>query len=118
MFKLLAGFVLLCGYFIAGKFIVFWTSFPLPAALIGLLLLFATFMLLGKVPASIQSASQALLAHMSILFVPSTLAILILHEQLADHVTVIVTALIVSTLLSLAVTGWLAQRLMVNESDE
>jgi len=85
---------------------------PLPGPVIGMLLLFTAFAWRGGVPASIQRAARGLLEHLSLLFVPAGVGILVHVSLVAEEWLPIAVALVASTLLTIAVTGLVARALI------
>ena len=83
----------------------------LPAALLGLLLLFFGLLLLGRVPTALEKVSQFLLRHMSFFFIPPLIAAWFYAEQLGSKLWLFLLGIIVSTFISLCITSWLGQRL-------
>jgi holin-like protein len=77
-------------------------------------LLFAALVARGRVPDALGSAADGLAKHLSLLFVPAGVGVMMYARQLADEWVPIVAALVVSTVLAIAVAGvvfrWLAGR--------
>ncbi|MGS2720709.1 CidA/LrgA family protein [Paraglaciecola aestuariivivens] len=85
----------------------------LPPALLGLLLLFATLLVLGRVPQPLMLVSQFCLRHLSLFFIAPLLAAGYYFEQLADRWWLFAVAIAFSTFLSLLLTAWLAKKMRV-----
>ena len=96
----------------------------LPAALLGLLLLFIALLFLGRVPTALEYVSQFCLRHLSFFFIPPLVAAWFYAEQLGDHLWLFLFAVMLSTFVSLCLTSWLGQRFFghanksVNQDDE
>lgn len=93
---------------------------PVPGPVLGLVLLFLGLTLRGGLPDELQATAQGLLRHLSLLFVPAGTGIVLHLARIRAEWLAIVTALVLSTLLTLAVTALvfrLAARL-VGESDQ
>lgn len=90
----------------------YWLShyLALPAALLGLLLLFFTLICLGRVPKHLEYVSQFFLRHLSLFFIPPLVAAWVYAEQLGEHLWLFLFAIILSTFVSLCITSWLGQR--------
>ena len=58
---------------------------PLPASLLGLLVLLLGLMWLKRIPPALLKVSQFVLGHMLVLFVPATMGVLLYAEKLADN---------------------------------
>jgi holin-like protein len=83
----------------------------LPAALLGLLLLFIGLVILGRVPKSLELVCQFLLRHLSFFFIPPLVAAWFYVEQLGNNLWLFLLAIIFSTFVSLCLTSWLGQQL-------
>jgi holin-like protein len=82
----------------------------LPAALLGLLLLFIGLLILGRVPKALEYVSQFLLGHLSFFFIPPLVAAWFYAEQLGNKLWLFLFAIMLSTFVSLCLTSWLGQR--------
>ncbi|QHJ13374.1 Holin-like protein CidA [Paraglaciecola mesophila] len=92
------------------------TFIPLPASLLGLLVLLLGLIWLKRIPNALLIVSQFVLGHMLVLFVPATMGILLYAETLADNLPWLVLSIVISTLLSLGITAWICQRLLQAKS--
>lgn len=97
--------------------IVFWLLgyglshyIALPAALLGLLLLFITLLFLRRVPEPLEYLSQFCLQHLSFFFIPPLVASWFFTEQLGDKLWLFLFGIMLSTFVSLYLTSWLGQR--------
>ncbi len=95
---------------LAGEVIARGLNLPLPGPVLGMLLLFLALAVRGGVGHELQTTSQNLLQHLSLLFVPAGTGIMIHLHRVADEWLPLVIALLASTALTLAVTA-LAMRL-------
>lgn len=111
MLNILPAFASLVALLYAGEWLSERLPIYLPGPLIGLLLLFFILVILGRVPAGLEKLCQMLLQHLSVLFVPATLGIVIYQQQLAKHPLIILSALIISTIVSMYFTALLSQYL-------
>lgn len=85
--------------------------FPVPASLLALSLLLLIFCVLGQVPPSMERVCQFLLSHLSLLFIPIIVSVALYGEAVREHLWLLGVALLLSTAVSLALTGWVAQKL-------
>jgi holin-like protein len=105
------GFLLLVGFAWLGDVLKNTLQLPLPGAVIGMLALLIALMIYGSVPDVLARASQPLLSHMSLLFIPPGVGLFFLDQQIIQQWPAIVCALIISTAITLALVGILMQRL-------
>jgi putative effector of murein hydrolase LrgA (UPF0299 family) len=101
--------LLLCQ--LAGEFIVLWLDWPVPGPVIGMALLFIGLVIRGGVPEPLAETANGLLAHLSLLFVPAGVGVMTHLTLLGNQWLPLTASLLVSTLLTIGVTGWLMQRL-------
>lgn len=100
---------ILFGCLALGEFIVFLTGIPLPSSIIGMLLL--TFFLKTKVLRLewVQGLANFLVDNIGFFFVPPGVAVMLYFDVIKAEVVPIVVATVISTVLVLAVTGWVHQ---------
>jgi holin-like protein len=79
---------------------------PVPGPVVGMLALFVTLLFRRKVPESLGTAADGLARHLSLLFVPAGVGVMLHFARLADDWVPIVVALLVSTILTIAAAGW------------
>ncbi|MBY6186147.1 CidA/LrgA family protein [Marinobacter hydrocarbonoclasticus] len=103
--ELLLGLGSLLGFWLLGEGISHGLALPIPGSVIGLLLLFAILCLLGRVPASIAVASEGLLKYLALLFVPAGVGVMVYGDQLLAAWLPTSVAVVVATLLTLAVSA-------------
>ncbi|MFW6380062.1 MAG: CidA/LrgA family protein [Halorhodospira sp.] len=106
---MLYGLTLLLGFQLAGEVLARLLGLPLPGPVLGLVLLFAGLVLLGRVPACLRTATEGLLRYLALLFVPAGVGIMRHLERLGADGTAIAAALVLSTALALGVTAALFQ---------
>lgn len=101
---------LLCllGCQLLGEVLVQLTRAPVPGPVLGMLLLALWLGLVarGRIPAALGQTADVLLAHLSLLFVPAGVGVLLHLERIAAEWLAIVGALLLSTLLAIAATAW------------
>lgn len=88
-----------------GEFAVSATGLPLPGPVVGMVLLFLYLLVKGAVPEQLSQVSGALLNNLSLLFVPAGVGVMAHFELLGNDVWPLSVALVVSTLLTVAVTA-------------
>jgi holin-like protein len=109
---MLGAFTLLLVYQLAGEVIVHLLGLPVPGPVVGMLLLFLTLWLRGSAPersrdsfAGLRDTCQTLLSHLSLLFVPAGVGVMLHFKRLGAEWLPISVALVVSTVLTIAVTA-------------
>lgn len=95
--------ILLCQ--LIGEVTVLVTGLPVPGPVLGMLLLLGGLFLRGGVPESVGRTAETLLAHLSLLFVPAGVGVLVHWERMRGQWAAIVAALVLGTLITLAVTA-------------
>ncbi|MFM7025562.1 MAG: CidA/LrgA family protein [Limnohabitans sp.] len=97
---------------ISGDALVSKAGWPIPGALVGLLMLFGLLALMGRVPQAVDDASTPLLRHLMLFLIPSVAAVSLYFSQLTLHMVLFLLISTVVTGLALAVTAWTLRRLM------
>ena len=110
--RLLTGFTLLLALQIAGEAVVRLTALPVPGPVVGLLLLLGALVALPALEPRVADASGALLSHLSLLFVPAGVGVVVHLARLEGAVLGVAVTLALSTLAGLAVTALVLQRLL------
>jgi holin-like protein len=95
----------LLGCQLAGEFLVRLANVPFPGPVLGMLLLFLVLMFRKTVPTELRAASRGLLDHLTLLFVPAGTSIMLHFARIEAEWLPIATALVVSTILTIAVTA-------------
>jgi holin-like protein len=95
--------LLLCQ--LAGESIVRAVDLPVPGPVLGTVLMLAFLSLRKSVPETLDRTSHDLLANFSLLFVPAGAGIILHVQRLEAEAVALLTALIVSTALTIAVAA-------------
>lgn len=103
------GMAILLAFHFLGLLIQKAASVPIPANVIGLILFTACLFLKIVKLAWVEESAQFLLRHMLLFFVPFVVGTMAYFPLIRESLLSIVFGLVVSTLVSLAVTGWLTQ---------
>ncbi len=101
--------LLLCQ--LAGEVIARLFKLPIPGPVIGMMLLFAGLVIRRGIPENLEKTGTTLLSHLSLLFIPAGVGVTVHLKLLADEWLPIAVALVVSTVITLAVTGLVMQAL-------
>lgn len=96
---------------LAGESLVVALGLPVPGPVAGMMLLFAGLVIHGGIPEGIERVGGALLSHLSLLFVPAGVGVMLHGALLGRDWLAVSVALVVSTLATILVTGWLMARL-------
>lgn len=95
-----------------GELIVVGTGLPLPGPVVGMLFLFLGLVIRGGIPAPLGQVAGALMDNLSLLFVPAGVGVMT-HLSLLEHQWLPISlSLVVSTLLTIAVTGLVMSALL------
>lgn len=97
--------IMILGYQLAGEALQRATGLPIPGPVAGMALLFATLLWRGAVPAGLETVSRTLLQHLSLLFVPAGVGVMLNLHLLAVAWLPISAALVGSTVVTIAVTA-------------
>jgi holin-like protein len=90
---------------LAGEFLVLATGLPLPGPVVGMVLLFVGLIVRGGVPAGLQTVAGELLRHLSLLFVPAGVGVMLHLRLIAEEWAAISVALVASTVITVGVTA-------------
>lgn len=100
---------ILFGCLALGELIIYLTGIKLPSSIIGMLLL-TLFLKLGWIKLHwVQGMSDFLVSNLGFFFIPPGVALMLYFDVIAAQFWPIAIATIVSTILVLAVTGWVHQ---------
>jgi len=108
---MLGAITLLLVYQTIGEIVVQLIGLPVPGPVIGMALLFVTLLVRGSAPAWLRDSCQQLLSHLSLLFVPAGVGVMLHFERLGAEWLPIVIALVASTVITIGVTALVMQAL-------
>lgn len=108
----LHGLVILLLCQSAGELLARGLQLPLPGPVVGMLLCLPLLAWVPAVRTPIEGVTQSLLQHLSLLFVPVGVGVILHLPVLAEHGLAIAVALLLSTLCGLAVTAGLLKLLL------
>jgi holin-like protein len=103
---------------LAGEVLVRLTHLPVPGPVIGMGLLFAGLILKGGPPAKLEQTANGLLSHLSLLFVPAGVGIMLHLDLILSQWKPILAALAISTALTIGATGFVLQFLTRKKGSE
>ena len=87
-------------------------SLHVPGPMIGMLLLFAFAMFQPSAAEAIEPAALELLRHLSLLFIPAGVGIMVSAQALRGEVLAVIASLVVSTTLGIAVTALVTRAML------
>lgn len=108
----LNGITLLLLFQLLGEVTARWLHLPVPGPVIGMGYLFLVLLLHGGVPVALETASTALLNHLSLLFIPAGVGLMVYFDEIAREWLPIVLTLLLSTLLTMVVVALAMQALV------
>jgi holin-like protein len=112
---MLGAITLLLVYQLVGEVIVQLVGLPVPGPVVGMLLLFLTLLARGSAPEPLRETSQTLLSHLSLLFVPAGVGVMLHFHRLEAEWLPILAALVASTVLTICVTALVMRALQGRE---
>jgi len=107
---MLRGWAVLLAFQLAGEVLTRALGLPVPGPVIGMALLLAVLELRPPEEEGLRAVANGLLSHLSLLFVPAGVGIMLHAPRLAAEWPAVTVSLIASTAAALAVTGRIAQR--------
>jgi putative effector of murein hydrolase LrgA (UPF0299 family) len=103
---------------LVGEVIARYFALPVPGPVIGFALLFGALLARGAAPAGLRDTANALLGHLSLLFVPAGVGVMVHLDRLGADATAIVASLVGSTVLTIAVTARVFRALAGHRSEQ
>ena len=104
-----------------GEGLAYALSLPIPGPVIGMVLLFLYLILNSEAVHKLAPTSLELLKHLSLLFVPAGVGIMVHAQRIASEWMPITVALVASTVISIGVTAvvvrWLQKPVLVVLAD-
>ena len=114
----LTALTVLLVYQLAGEIVVVVLQLPIPGPVIGMALLFTTLIARRAVGDELRQAAHGLLRHLSLLFVPAGVGVMAHLGRLTDEWWPIAVSLVVSTLVTIAVTALVMRALLARRRPE
>lgn len=90
---------------LVGEAIVMLSGLPVPGPVVGMLLLFIALMVRGRSPEPLRDTSGRILSHLSLLFVPAGVGVMVHLDRLAAEALPLAASLVASTVLTIAVSA-------------
>lgn len=114
---MIEGFTIFLAFQLAGELVARGLQLPVPGPVVGLLFLFLVLSFRSSMPAALTEAATALHSHLSLLFVPAGVGVMLYFPALAREWLVILVSVVVSTLVGLGVTVWVLKALIESEGE-
>jgi len=114
---ILHALALLLAFQLIGEAATFALALPVPGPVLGMTLLLVAVALRRDLLARLKSTSSTLLMHLSLLFVPAGVGVMVHGARLAAEGLAIVVAIVVSTVLALAATALTVRALLRDDED-
>lgn len=113
--KLLAQTALLSLIYIAAKYFVEFTGLPVPANVLGIVVLFALLASGVIKEHHVSDAAGFLLKHLVFFFIPIAVGLMTWGEVFYDYGLILLVAIVISSFLPLLAVGYLVQFLQKDE---
>lgn len=107
---MIAGLTWLLVFQLAGEVVAQASGLPVPGPVLGMAFLFCALVRRGRVPVALQGAASGVLSHLSLLFVPAGVGVMVHAHRIGEEWLAILLALVSSTLVALALTAWVLTR--------
>lgn len=115
---LIMGMSVLLGCQFLGELLSRGVAIPVPGPVLGMVVLLVALLIYGRVPDSLRLAGEGLLRYLTLLFVPAGVGLMVHFELIKADFWVLLVTLILSTAITLAVTGKVLDRLAKRYSRE
>jgi len=103
----MSGLLILLIFLLLGGLLQQTLALPVPASIIGMLLLLLALVLRGKTPESLQKITQALSPLLPLFLIPVSVGIITQKELLEAHATELLVILAVSLIPGALVSAWI-----------
>lgn len=101
----LNGITILLIYELVGEACKHFLNLPIPGPVLGMMFLFLTLIWRGRIHKSLNLASEALLSHLSLLFIPAGVGVMLHVELILRELVPISLTLLLSTAVTMTVTA-------------
>ena len=110
--QFLTVMTLLLIFQLSGELLVLSWGLPVPGPVLGMMLIFLVLLFKHKVAHQMRPATEQLLSHLSLLFIPAGVGVMVHVVRLEQEWIAILVAIFFSTLIGLLVTAWTMQLMM------
>jgi len=109
---MLGAITTLLVYQLIGEVLVQFLALPVPGPVVGMLLLFLSLWLKGSIPDGLHTTANTILQHLSLLFVPAGVGVMVHVSRVSGELVPIVAAVLGSTALTIAAAALTMQALI------
>lgn len=109
---MLAAITTLLVYQLIGEVLVHFFALPVPGPVVGLLLLFLSLWAKGSIPEGLHTTATTILQHLSLLFVPAGVGVMVHAARVSGEIIPILVAVLGSTALAIAAAALTMQALV------
>lgn len=109
---MLAAITTLLVYQLVGEVLVHFFALPVPGPVVGLLLLFLSLWAKGSIPEGLHTTANTILQHLSLLFVPAGVGVMVHVARVSGEIVPILVAVLGSTALAIAAAALTMQVLV------
>ena len=109
---MLGALTILLVFQLIGEVLAQLFALPIPGPVIGMALLFVALALRGGPSGELRDTAQNLLQHLSLLFVPAGVGVMLHFHRIGDEWLPLTASLVGSTVLTIAVTALVLRALM------
>ncbi len=109
---MLGALTTLLVYQLIGEVLVQMLALPIPGPVIGMMLLFLSLWVKGGIPETLHDTANGILQHLSLLFVPAGVGVMVHFSRVSGEWLPILVAVLASTALAIAVSALVMQALM------
>ncbi|MFT5117638.1 MAG: holin-like protein [Kiritimatiellia bacterium] len=104
---MLYGFFIIMSCQLIGELMVLFSGFPVPGAILGMIILFVGLSIKGEVHNSLDEVANVLIKNLGLLFVPAGAGVSSYTALMAKQWDVILIASVTSTVLTLLSCAWI-----------
>ena len=108
---MLTFFTVILSCQLLGEIIVVASGLPLPGPVVGMALLFIGLLIRGGIPEGLDRMADGLLSHLSLLFVPAGVGVMLHAQLIGAELLPLAASIIISTMITIVITAWIMQSL-------
>lgn len=109
---MIGALAVLLAFQLVGEVAVQVSGLPAPGPVVGMVLLFLALRWRKALPDALRTTAETLLSHLSLLFIPAGVGVIQYGALLADEWLALVAAMVLGTLITVAVTALVMQGMM------